>query len=320
MDMVVDWPAKKDATKGREQSRVSKVRRRPRGSKALRPPWFLLFPAAVFYFGIILYPAGRDIYESFTNWNGISPTQHFVGFTNFVDLYRDPVIRTAVVNTVVIAVVVTVMQNGLGLLAALALHRKLKTRGVLRAIIFLPAIVNPVVIAYTWQFIYASGGPLDSTLHFLHVGFLTQDWLGNPHEALAFALVPMVWQNIGYSMIIFLAGLEGIPPSVMEAASLDGAGGGKRFWHITWPLLAPALTINAVLTVIGGLNAFTMIFALTGGGPGNATQTVTTLLFQDAFTFGRYGYGTAMACALSIVVAAVAFAQVRFLRGRELAT
>jgi raffinose/stachyose/melibiose transport system permease protein len=317
--MVVSWPAEKKATGGKKRALAQSVKRRSRGGGALRPPWFLLLPAATLYLGIVLYPAGRDIYESFTNWNGISPTQHFVGFENFIDIYNDPVIRTAVVNTVIIAVVVTVMQNGIGLLAALALHRKLKTRGVLRAIIFLPAIVNPVVIAYTWQFIYATGGPLDNTLQSFHLGFLTQDWLGNPHEALAFALVPMVWQNIGYSMIIFLAGLEGIAPSVMEAASLDGASGAKRFWHITWPLLAPALTINAVLTVIGGLNAFTMIFALTGGGPGNATQTVTTLLFQNAFTFGRYGYGTAMACALSIVVAAIAFAQVKFLRGRELA-
>ena len=152
----------------------------------------------------------------------------------------------------------------------------------------------------------------------LHLGFLEVDWLGNPHYALASTLVPMSWQYIGYSMIIFLAGLEGIPIEVVEAAKLDGVGRWNEFRFVTWPLLAPALTINAVLTVVGGLNAFTVIYVLTDGGPMNTTQTVTTVLFKNAFLYNNYGYGTAIAVMLSIVVVLVAFVELRMLRAREL--
>jgi raffinose/stachyose/melibiose transport system permease protein len=293
------------------------ARRRSRRRNALRPTWLLLLPALAFYVGIVIYPALRDVFEAFTDWNGIDPVQHFVGLDNFRKLADDPILHTAVRNTIIIAVVVTVMQNGLGLLAALALHNGIKSRGLLRAMLFLPVVVNPIVVAYTWQFIYVTGGPIDKVLGLLQLDSLQQNWLGDPSIVLAAALVPMVWQYIGYSMVIFLAGLEGIPPDIIEASQLDGAGSLTRFRYITWPLLAPALTINAVLTMIGGLNAFTVIFALTGGGPGNATQTVTTVLYQEAFNFGHYGYGTAMACGLSLVVAIVAFGQVKFLRGRE---
>lgn len=270
-----------------------------------------------FYLAIVLYPAFRDIGEAFTDWNGIDPGRNFVGLENFRALFHDPILRKAIWNTAIIAIVVTVFQNGIGLLLALALHRGIKSRSALRSILFLPVVVNPIVIAYTWQFIYVTGGPIDNALGSLHLNGLQQNWLGDPSIVLWAVLVPMVWQYIGYSMVIFLAGLEGIPTEINEASELDGAGSFRRFRYITWPLLAPALTINAVLTMIGGLNAFTVIFALTGGGPGNATQTVTTTIFQEAFTFSHYGYGTAMACALSIVISIVALSQVTFLRNRE---
>ena len=293
----------------------SEPTRRARSKR--KPSWLLLLPALGFYLTIVIYPAFRDIGEAFTDWNGIDPGRNFVGLDNFRALFHDPILRKAIWNTAIIAIVVTVFQNGIGLLLALALHRGIKSRSALRSILFLPVVVNPIVIAYTWQFIYVTGGPIDNGLGFLHLDGLQQNWLGDPSIVLWAVLVPMVWQYIGYSMVIFLAGLEGIPTEINEASELDGAGSFQRFRYVTWPLLAPALTINAVLTMIGGLNAFTVIFALTGGGPGNATQTVTTTIFQEAFTFGHYGYGTAMACALSIVISIVALSQVTFLRNRE---
>ena len=296
-------------------ARPSGTTRRPRSRR--KPSWLLLLPALAFYLTIVIYPAFRDVGEAFTDWNGIDPGRNFVGLDNFRALFDDPILRKAIWNTAIIAIVVTIFQNGIGLLLALALHRGIKSRSALRSILFLPVVVNPIVIAYTWQFIYVTGGPIDNGLGFLHLDGLQQNWLGDPSIVLWAVLVPMVWQYIGYSMVIFLAGLEGIPTEMNEASELDGAGSFQRFRYITWPLLAPALTINAVLTMIGGLNAFTVIFALTGGGPGNATQTVTTTIFQEAFTFGHYGYGTAMACALSIVISIVALSQVTFLRNRE---
>jgi raffinose/stachyose/melibiose transport system permease protein len=277
-----------------------------------------VLPALLAYLVIVIYPTLRDGVEAFTNWSGIGFAQKFIGFTNFVTIWHDSELRSALWHTAVIAVVVTVVQNGVGLLVALALHQRLKTRLVLRALFFLPVVFNPIVIAYTWQFIYDNGGSLDTALQTFGLGSLQRDWLGSPNLALWSVLVAMIWQYVGYSMVIFLAGLEGIPKEVNEAALLDGAGSVPRFRYVTWPLLAPALTINAALTMIGGLNAFTVVFAMTGGGPGNATQTVTTVLFQDAFTFGRYGYGTAIALCLSVLVTVVALVQLKVLRRREL--
>jgi raffinose/stachyose/melibiose transport system permease protein len=280
--------------------------------------WLLVLPAAVFYLLVVIYPAIRGAVEAFTNWNGILPDQRFIGFANFTAMLHDPDVLISLRNIVIIAVVVTIVQNGLGLLAALALHRKLKTRLILRAILFAPVLINPLVMAYVWQYIFVYGGPVDQMLHAVHLSSLEINWLGSPTSALPVVLVPLCWQYIGYSMVIFLAGLEGVPEQLNEAADLDGASGFQRFRYVTWPLLAPALTINAALTVIGGLNSFTVIYAITGGGPGNATDTVTTLMFQDAFQYDRYGYGTAMALVLAVLVSLAAFVQLKVLRRREL--
>jgi raffinose/stachyose/melibiose transport system permease protein len=280
--------------------------------------WLLVLPAAVFYLIVVIYPALRGAVEAFTNWNGILPAQRFIGFGNFTAMLHDPNVLISLRNIALIAVVVTIVQNGFGLLAALALHRKLKTRLILRAVLFAPVLINPLVMAYVWQYIFVYGGPLDQLLHAVHLSSLEINWLGSPTSALPVVLVPLCWQYIGYSMVIFLAGLEGVPENLIEAADLDGASGFQRFRYVTWPLLAPALTINAALTVIGGLNSFTVIYAITGGGPGNATDTITTLMFQDAFQFDRYGYGTAMALLLSVIVSVVAFVQLKVLRRREL--
>lgn len=297
----------------------ARSRRRTQAKGLSRPSWLLVVPAATVYALIVLYPSLRDFVEAFTNWNGIDRTHTFVGLDNFRALRDDPRLGPALWNTAIIAVVVTIFQNGLGLLAALAINSRLKTRASLRVLLFLPVVVNPIVVAYIWQFMYATGGPVDEALRVTHLEALRQNWLGDPSIALGAALAPMVWQFVGFSMVIFLAGLQGIPKEVVEASELDGAGGLRQFRHITWPLLAPALTINAVLTVIGGLNAFAVIYALTGGGPGTATETVTTVLFREAFFYGRYGYGTAMALALSIGVALVVYVQLKVLRGREFA-
>ena len=304
---------------GSAGSRSGEVRpKRLPASGHRRAIWVLVLPAAIAYGGLLIYPDIRSVVEAFTNWSGILPGQKFVGFTNFWKALRDSIVIEGFRNVALIAIVVTIVQNGLGLLVALALHRKLKSRLVLRALFFLPVLINPLVIAYVWQFIFTYGGPLDSVLSALGLQALEVNYLGSSHYALASCLIPMCWQYVGYSMVIFLAGLEGIPTELGEAADLDGADRWQHFRHVTWPLLAPALTINALLTVVGGLNAFTVIFALTNGGPGNATQTVTTILFNDSFLYGQYGYGTAIAVMLSIVVVGVAFALLKGLRSREL--
>jgi raffinose/stachyose/melibiose transport system permease protein len=190
---------------------------------------------------------------------------------------------------------------------------------VLRAVFFAPVVVSPVMVAFLWKYMYnpAPGAGLNGILGAIGLGGLRQDWLGNPNLALWSVAAMVIWQNAGYSMVVFLAGLEGIPAELKEAAMIDGAGPLARFRHITWPLLAPAATINVMLSTIGGLKLFDQVFAATNGGPGYATETLSTVLYKDAFVFNRYGYSTAVALVLALFVAAVSLVQMRYLRSRE---
>jgi raffinose/stachyose/melibiose transport system permease protein len=174
-------------------------------------------------------------------------------------------------------------------------------------------------VAFLWKYVYnpAPEAGLNGILGSVGLGGLRQDWLGDPHLALWSVAAMVIWQNAGYSMVVFLAGLEGIPADLKEAAMIDGAGPFARFRHITWPLLAPAATINVMLSTIGGLKLFDQVFAATNGGPGYATETLSTVLYKDAFVFNRYGYSTAVALVLALFVAAVSLVQIRYLRSRE---
>jgi raffinose/stachyose/melibiose transport system permease protein len=186
---------------------------------------------------------------------------------------------------------------------------------------FAPAVLSPVVIAFLWKYMFNPDpdSGLNALLGFLGLGFLQQNWLGDPGVALWAVGLTVVWQFAGYSMVIFLAALQGIPRELEEAAALDGAGRWQRFRHIVFPLLAPAMTINLTLSTIGGLKLFDQVFAITGGGPGYATETLSTLIYKQAFVFGLYGYSTAVALVLTLLVSALALLQVRYLRSREVA-
>jgi raffinose/stachyose/melibiose transport system permease protein len=149
---------------------------------------------------------------------------------------------------------------------------------------------------------------------------LRQNWLGDPQLALWSVVAVIVWQFSGYSMVIFLAGLQSVPREIYEAAAVDGTGPVRRFWSITRPLLAPAFTINLMLSIIGGIKLFDQVFALTGGGPGHATDTLSTLIYKDAFVLGEFGYSVALAVVLTVVVAVVSTGQYFVLARNERTT
>lgn len=277
------------------------------------PPWLFAAPALAVYALIVLYPAITGVVYAFTDWSGIGQDMSFVGLANFRALLGDEQAMGSIGNTLLLTVAIVIVQNGVGLLLALGVHVRLKSRAVLRVIFFAPVVVSPVMVAFLWKYIYnpdPSSG-LNGLLG-LHV-----DWLGDPSVALWSIAGMVVWQYAGYSMVIFLAGLEGIPRELHEAAMIDGAGTWQRFRYVTWPLLAPAVTINLMLSTIGGLKLFDQVFAATNGGPGYATETLSTVLYKQAFVFGKFGYSTAVALVLALFVAAVSFIQVSYLRSRE---
>ncbi|MBT0771676.1 sugar ABC transporter permease [Kineosporia sp. J2-2] len=291
------------------------TRRPRRGSPA--PPWWFAAPALLLFAFVVLIPSARGVYYAFTDWDGLSPGFSWVGTGNFTDLLGDPDARAAIGHTVLIAVAITVLQNGLGLLLALGVSSAIKTRNLLRVLLFAPAMITPIVTAYLWRNLLGPDGAVNALLGAVGLGALEQDWLGDPTLALWSVVTVIVWQYAGYSMVIFVAGLQSIPREVTEAAAVDGAGAVRRFWYVTRPLLAPAVTINLMLSIIGGIKLFDQVWALTGGGPGHATDTLSTLIYKDAFTLGEFGYSIALAVVLTLIVALASAGQYAFLSRRE---
>ncbi len=292
----------------------SRRRLRRTGSPAL---WFAA-PALAIYALIVIYPSLAGAVYAFTDWSGIGAA-HWVGLENFKTLFTDDQSFGSLVNTIKLTVFVVVIQNTIGLLLALGVHTLIRSRNLLRTVFFAPAVLSPIVLAFLWKYMFnpAPDAGLNALLGFLGLDFLQQDWLGDPGVALWAIGITVVWQYTGYSMVIFLAALQGIPQELEEAAALDGAGRFQRFRHVIFPLLAPAVTINLTLSTIGSLKLFDQVFAITNGGPGYSTETLSTLIYKQAFVFGQYGYSTAVALVLTLLVAALALLQLRYLQSRE---
>ncbi|WBB53707.1 sugar ABC transporter permease [Verrucosispora sp. WMMD573] len=287
------------------------------GRRAAAPPWWFAAPALVLFAFVVLVPSARGVYYAFTDWDGLSPDLAFVGLGNFVDITRDPTARQAIWHTLVIAVSITIIQNGIGLLLALGVNTVIKSRNVLRVFLFAPAVVTPIVTAYLWRNLLGPDGAINSLLAAVGLGSWQQDWLGDPEMALWSVVAVIVWQFAGYSMVIFLAGLQSVPKELYEAAAIDGTGPVRRFWSVVRPQLAPAITINLMLSIIGGIKLFDQVYALTGGGPGHATDTISTLIYKEAFTLGEFGYSIALAVVLTIIVAVVSTGQYLMLARNE---
>ncbi|MFD9324689.1 carbohydrate ABC transporter permease [Streptomyces sp. NPDC060065] len=283
---------------------VPKVRR-----ARTTPPWWFALPAMLLFAFVVLVPSARGVYYAFTDWDGLDPDFSFIGLENFSEMFRDADAVQAIWHTLLIAVSITVVQNALGLLLALGVNSAIKSRNVLRVFLFAPAVITPIVTAYLWRNLLGPDGAVNSLFGAVGLDGWRQDWLGSPQVALWSVTGVIVWQYAGYSMVIFLAGLQSVPKEIHEAAAIDGAGPVRRFWSVTRPLLAPALTINLMLSIIGGIKLFDQVYALTGGGPGHATDTLSTLLYKDAFTLGEFGYSIALAVVLTIIVAVVSTGQ-----------
>lgn len=296
---------------------IASVRRPLRGGGRPAPPWWFVVPALLLFGFVVLVPSARGVYYAFTDWDGLSPNFSVIGLGNFVEMVSDPAAMQALRQTLVIAVAITVIQNGIGLLLALGVNSAIKSRNVLRVLLFAPAVITPIVTAYLWRNLLGPDGAVNSLLGALGLNGWRQDWLGDPDLALWSVVGVIVWQFAGYSMVIFLAGLQSIPKEIYEAAAIDGAGRVRRFWSVVRPLLAPAFTVNLMLSIIGGIKLFDQVYALTGGGPGHATDTLSTLIYKDAFTLGEFGYSIALAVVLTIVVAVASTGQYLVLSRNE---
>jgi raffinose/stachyose/melibiose transport system permease protein len=290
--------------------------RRRRSNTVGRGLWWFALPAMAAYVYVVIVPSVVGMLSSFTNWSFLHSPPDFIGFENFIKAFQGEA-GPAAIRTLAIAIVVVIFQNVLGLGLALLLHGAVFGRNVLRTIIFAPMVVSALVVGYLFKYIFGppGAGAVNGLLGAL--GMEQVDFLGNPTSALWIIIITVIWQFTGSTMIIYLAGLQGVPQELDEAAALDGAGYWKRFWYVTRPLLAPAITINLMIGLIGGLKIFDQIISLTNGGPGNQTQTISTLIYQIFSNFGEYGRSAALAVVLTIGVAILSVIQFRVLRRQE---
>lgn len=261
-------------------------------------------PALIMLVLFSLYPLISGIGISLTSWDGFNLEKIFVGLSNYVTMLRDANFRMTLINTFIYGIGSTIIQQVLGLGLALLLNSKIKGRNLMRAIIYLPALVSAVIMGTMYYFIFQyDTGALNTILSAL--GLEKVVWFQNATTALIIILVVNSVQFVGTSMIIYLAGLQGLDQSVVEAASLDGASGWKMFWNITLPGLAPSFTTSVVLNLIGGLKLFDVIKVLTGGGPGYSTNSVSSYISIQYFDNQNAGYAAAMGVVLFIIIAVV---------------
>ncbi|WP_313357436.1 sugar ABC transporter permease [Microbacterium sp.] len=267
--------------------------------------WFYV-PALALFAVFSIYPLISGISLSLTNWNGYSRSKAFVGFDNYLRLLDDEVFRTALVNTLIYGVGSTVIQQVLGLGLAVVLDRIVRGAALLRAVIYLPVMVSPVVLGtmYYLIFRYNNGALNDARALF---GADKVAWLSDAGFAITAIVLVNSLQFVGISMVIYLAGLQSVPTEYYEAAQLDGATWWQSFRSITLPLLQPAFATSIVLNLIGGLKLFDIVQVLTGGGPGQSTHSVSTLIGETYFSNQAAGYSAAIGVVLFVLIVAVTF-------------
>lgn len=262
---------------------------------------FMAVPAILLFGLFFLYPLTQGIGISLTDSNGMT-APNFVGLQNFFDFFKDDRARNDVWITVCFALGSAPLLNLFGLLYALFLDRKLAGRGFVRAAVYLPAVISPLIMGYIWYFILQpERGYLAHVLKSAGAGSLDVNWLGESSSALVVLIIVNVWQYVGMTMIVYLAGLQGIPAELYEAAKIDGAGRWTLVRYVTLPLLYPSIKINVVTNIIGSLSVFEIIVALTDGGPGYATESLSLYIMR--MLYGSFtGYSTAVALVLFIII------------------
>jgi len=269
------------------------------GLGKLAPLPFLL-PALVIYAVFALYPMVGALELSFYNWDGVSVERNFVGLQNYIQIFtQDPVFWTAVRNSIVWVVMSLLIPTLVGLLLALALNQKLFARTTFRAIFYLPAIIASIAVATMWSWMYNPIlGVVNASLKSLGMSAAIRDWLGDPKIALFSIFIAYIWQSSGVSMVLFLAGLQGVPDELKEAARVDGANHWHVFWNVIRPCLRETFIVVTVLTVINSLKVFDLIVGMTSGGPAQSTQVLALWSYTQSFGLHDFGNGMAIAMVL----------------------
>jgi len=275
--------------------------------------YLFYLPAGIVYLVIFVIPTIIAFYFSMTRWTLFD--SHFIGFENFVDFFQQQSLRIGLRNTLVYAVITSGLKVVLGMLLAVLLTAPLRSRGFLRSVVFFPVLVSTVAVGITFQFLLQPDvGVVSAALS--HIGISSPDWLGKPHTALIAVALTDVWKGVGLATVIYIAGILSIPAEYYEAVAVDGGGVWRQFWSITVPLASPATFTVILLSLIGGLRSFDLIWTMTGGGPGFSSDTIASIIYKQ-YQAGFYGLATAGNVVLFILVSVIVFPMFWYFNRRE---
>lgn len=280
--------------------------------------WLMIFvfPALVLYITFVLVPAVGGIFYSMTNWNGLNPTYDYVGFSNYQALLKDEYFIQSIGFTAKYVVYMVILQNGIALGLALLIESLKRGKVLFRTLYFFPNMISMIIGAFIWVFIFTRVIPFVAD----EIGwlFLKQSWIGDPNYSFYSIIILSLWGGVGYLMIIYIAALQTVPTQLKEAAIIDGANKMQVFVHIIRPMIAHAITIGIFISLSSSFKVFDQVYALTGGGPGRATQVVSLNIFNEAFHFqNRYGYASAKAMVLFLMIAVITLIQLFIMKRKE---
>lgn len=273
-------------------------------------------PAIILVTIMIYIPFVMSGYYSFTEWNGIAKQPTFIGFDNFKALFQgNSSFLSALIFTGKYTILFMILANIFALALAVVLVKKLRTANLLRGIFFVPYIMSMTIVGFIWKFIFSQG--FEKLYEMSGLSFLNLSWLGDPNLAFYSVVFVGVWQSVGFYMVLYVAGLQAIPGDVLEAAIVDGANGRAKFFKITLPLLMPSITTCVFMSLTNSLKVFDIILALTKGGPGGSTYSVTLDIYREAFQNNNYGLGSAKSLVFFIVILVLTRLVLTISRSRE---
>jgi raffinose/stachyose/melibiose transport system permease protein len=277
-----------------------------------------LLPALVLYAIFVLVPIVQAAHFSLYDWNGLGPLTDFIGLENYRDALASDVFWQAVANNMLVIVLSLAFQIPFSLALAVLLNRRFPGRAIFRLLFFLPYVLSEAITGIVFSLLLQPDALVDTALQKVGLEGLIQDWLGNTDIVMITLFVIISWKYFGFHMILLLAGLQGIPREIEEAAFIDGAGRWAAFRYVTFPLLGPTLRVSVFLSVIGALQLFDIVWVMTGGGPLNASTTMAVNMFKTGFEKQQMGYGSAFAVLLFLCALVVALLYQRFVLRRDI--
>lgn len=308
----------------RMSTRVGEVGRRLKrmatgaGGRERIVGYVFVLPALALYAFFVLYPFLNSIYYSLTDWDGAQPVKVYVGLTNYVSLFRDSLLGQSLSHNLIWVIMGTISPIVIGLFLGVLLWHGVRGMIVFRTVYFMPVVLSGVVIAIIWNWIYHPlSGVVNELLRFIGLGHLGRGWLGDMTWALPALIIAAIWSYYGFCFVVIMAGLQNVNLELIDAAMIDGANFLQRFIYVIIPELRRVLTMITAFTLIGGFNVFDIVFLMTQGGPGTATQVIATYTYRKAFQQSSVGYGAALAMVMTIISLIVSYVFISIREGGE---